>query len=32
MAQPDQLADWSLAVPMSMVLLTGPAGESLVNP
>lgn len=31
MAQPDQLADWSLAVPMSMVLLTGPAGESLVD-
>jgi len=27
-----QLADWSLAVPISMVLLTGPAGESLDNP
>lgn len=32
MAQPDRLADWSLAVPMSMVLITGPAGESLVDP
>lgn len=32
MAQPDQLGGWSLAVPTSMVLTTGPAGETLVNP
>ena len=31
MAQPDQLGEWSLAVPTSMVLTSGPAGASLVE-
>ena len=31
MAQPDQLDGWSVAVPTSMVLITGPAGTDLVG-
>ena len=32
MAQPDQLRSWSLAVPTSMILTSGPAGATLVEP
>jgi len=32
MAQPDQLGQWSLAVPTSMVLTSGPAAATLVEP